>query len=104
MTDNPCDDDKLGVLLRIRSHNKELLTAHVTGNRRNAFCICSLLSSFVTVCGGLYLLKAWENTLVQGSICFGFASHWSKRWHELSNTITNLSSGIQAISVPPTIN
>ena len=39
MTDNPCDDDKLGVLLRIRSHNKELLTAHVTGNRRNAFCI-----------------------------------------------------------------
>ena len=39
MTDNPCDDDKLGVFLTIRSHNKELLTARVTGNRRNVFCI-----------------------------------------------------------------
>ena len=29
MTDNPCDDDKLGVFLTIRSHNKELLTARV---------------------------------------------------------------------------
>ena len=39
MTDNPCDDDKLGVFLTIRSDNKELLTARVTGKRHNAFCI-----------------------------------------------------------------
>ena len=39
MTDNPCDDDKLGVFLTIRSDNKELLTACVTGNRPNAFCV-----------------------------------------------------------------
>ena len=36
------------------------------------------------------LLKAREKSRVQGAVCFGFASHWLKKWREIFKPITEL--------------